>query len=402
MKIGSVKKYIMEIYNRDWFYRGAYANDGQTSILLIGSSGIGKSTAPFEAAMEIARELELEFVIYDDSRAEEILRNPDKYYVFVDLNLNQLEPSDLSGIPREVKITLGDNETVEGVQYVPFLWALCLSRAAGMLFLDEITNVQRLDVITAAYKVVLDRRSGFTQFCDGVMVVGAGNPPSESSAANLLPNPIANRFIIRYVDPAEIDGWAEWMDEHFSDRWDVRVLAYLNYFPIDFLKIPSETETLTNFPTQRSWSELSLLLKRINPQMWHDTAVGKIGPEAGDRLNAFLNIEVPDIERLFASPRDFVNLGMEQRYLASVFVGSFLKNRLSDSSIGNGREHDEEVAKAIPLLEVMGGEQRDFVVLSVMSCGEHRFRVVNNLTRSSRSMNELFSEVNALREQIEV
>jgi hypothetical protein len=94
--------------------------------------------------------------------------DPDKYFVYVDLRLTECEPSDLIGIPRDVD---------SSVQYKPLMWARCLSRSAGVLFLDELTNLQRPDVISACYKLLYDRKAGFTAFHEDVLVVAAGNTP---------------------------------------------------------------------------------------------------------------------------------------------------------------------------------------------------------------------------------
>lgn len=381
MKIEETKDCLTDIYKA-----------GGDSVLLIGSPGIGKSVSIKEAGQQIAQELSREFVDYDDSRANDILANPEKYFLYVDFNLNECEPSDLTGIPRE------DHQ---GVRYMPFLWALCLSHTPGILLLDELTNVQRLDVITASYKIVLDRRSGFTKFEDGVMVVAAGNSPEESSAANLLPNPIVDRFIIYNVQRPEVDGWMAWMNRTHPDMWDAKTLAYLKYFPDDFLKLPRETESLDNFPTPRSWTKMALLLEKINARRWDEMVIGSLGQEAGSRFSAFLKIEVPDIEQLLQNPSMFRDLNIEQRYLTSVLVGGFLKNKFSDPAMGNGRRQESEVEKALPLLEVMGDVQRDFVVLSIISCGEQRFHVVANLVRRDKSIGDFLTQVNLLREQVE-
>ena len=55
-----------------------------------------------EAARKIAKRLNKEFIQYDDDIAEKVLQNPEKYFVYIDLRLTELEPSDLSGMKRNV------------------------------------------------------------------------------------------------------------------------------------------------------------------------------------------------------------------------------------------------------------------------------------------------------------
>ena len=205
MKIGELATLIPELYRLD-----------KSSLLFLGPPGIGKSTGVNEAAEIIARELGKECISYSDQEAERILANPDKFFVNVDFRLTEAEPSDFLGIPRERN---------GAVAYHPLLWAMCLSKAAGILFLDEITNVQRLDVISATYKIVLDKRAGFTKFSNDVMVIAAGNNPEESTVANLHPAPLIDRVIIYPIEPASIIEWAGWMDANHA-TWDRRARGF--------------------------------------------------------------------------------------------------------------------------------------------------------------------------------
>ena len=84
----------------------------------------------------------------------------------------ECEPSDLLGIPKEVN---------GAVSFRPLLWARCLSKCAGLLLLDELTNVSRPDVISASYKLIFDRRAGFVKFHEDVFIIACGNRPEYSA-----------------------------------------------------------------------------------------------------------------------------------------------------------------------------------------------------------------------------
>ena len=122
MRVGKLKNKLLELYE----------SDPQTAVLLLGAPGIGKSETVREVAQEIARREGKEFIEYSDDVANEILRNPEKYFLLVDFRLSEVEPADLIGIPRVQEI---DNKPY--VQYVPLLWARCLQASSGILFLDE-------------------------------------------------------------------------------------------------------------------------------------------------------------------------------------------------------------------------------------------------------------------------
>ena len=147
-------------------------NHSRQSTLLLGPPGIGKSMSCWKLAEKLAKGAGKEFVDYDDDKAEMILEEPEKYFVFVDLRLTECEPSDLLGLPHKVN---------GSVMFSPLLWARCLNKSAGLLLLDELTNIQRPDLITVSYKLVFDREAGFTKFNEDVMIVSAGNRPEHSS-----------------------------------------------------------------------------------------------------------------------------------------------------------------------------------------------------------------------------
>jgi len=166
LKIGKLENYLTKLY------KVGPINHTRQSTLLLGAPGIGKSMSCWKLARRLARAVEKEFVDYDDDKAAMILENPDKYFVFVDLRLTECEPSDLLGLPHKIN---------GSVRFSPLLWARCLNKAAGLLLLDELTNIQRPDLITVSYKLVFDREAGFTKFHRDVMIVAAGNRPEHSS-----------------------------------------------------------------------------------------------------------------------------------------------------------------------------------------------------------------------------
>jgi len=143
MRISDLESYLAKVY------KAGYGNRGRVSLLLLGAPGIGKSLTCYALAQRIAKSLGKEFLDYNDDEAGKVLAEPDKYFVFVDFRLTECEPSDLLGIPKE---------TDGAVRFSPLLWARCLSKSAGLLLLDELTNVQRPDVITASYKLIFDRK----------------------------------------------------------------------------------------------------------------------------------------------------------------------------------------------------------------------------------------------------
>jgi MoxR-like ATPase len=295
-----------------------YMAKDRESILLLGPAGIGKSEVVKLAAIEIANELGKEFVEYNDDLADELLSNSDKYFVFVDIRLTEVEPSDLIGFPREE----------DGcVVYKPLKWGRVLQRCAGILFLDEITNVQRLDVQAAMYKLLLDRKVGFVPLNKDVLVIAAGNRPEDSSIAVQLPAPAINRVKRIKCKAPTLDEWINYMNMTYND-WDRRVAGFLKRFSQYFIQTP-DPETLEQFATPRKWTKLALISHKLTENELEVVADAEVGPEAAAHFMAFVKIKIPEISEILKNPRIFAELEEEQKYFAVVQMSSDLYHRLS-------------------------------------------------------------------------
>lgn len=382
MKIDQVRELIPHFYEAD-----------KSSVLLLGSPGIGKSTGVSEGARDIAKKLNREFVEYDDTRAPEILAHPERFFLLVDFRLTGTEPSDLQGFPKEIDVP----GIVGGaVVYKPLLWAVCLSKTAGILLVDELTNIQRLDVISAAYQIVLDLKSGFTRFSDNVMVIAAGNMPDESTVANLLPAPLTNRFTRYTIECSTVEKWAEWMDQNI-ENWDRRTLGYLMQFRDHFLKLPNEAETLENFPTPRAWTKMARLGLRLPEKFFLETAIGSVGEGVGREYAAFCSIDIPTPQEFIENPDLFRQIGTQRRgadsrYLASVMIGTYLGTRPTGETESNIlREMEKRAEKAVPLLRVITKTHAEFLVLACLSFGKDRIHVAKPMIKDKEIRDVLVS-----------
>ena len=279
------------------------------SILLLGPPGIGKSQSVLAYAKEEAERLGLKFAVYDETLTEDDLKST---YLYVDFRLTEVEPSDLLGLPQKLNGYM---------TYVPLKWAHMLTKAgAGLLFLDELTNVQRSDVIAAAYKIVLDRRVGFINLPATVRVIAAGNRPEHSSIAQELPAPLLNRFLTVNIMPPSVQDWVAYMTATYKDAWDTRVAGYLYAFKEDLYRPPQEAMTLEPYPTHRSWTMLSLALHNIQiADLKPKVAASYVGSEVAQRFSAFLKLNV-NVDELLANPEKFNDLNTEQRWLSIVML----------------------------------------------------------------------------------
>jgi len=310
----------------------------RSSVMLIGPSGIGKTVSGYEAALIIAKRLGRTLVEYDDSVAEEVLSNPDEYFIYHSLPLVECEPTDISGHPR-----LENGHA----KFFPFLWMTVMQKCPGMLVLDDFLDVQRPDLFSAAYKVTLERRFGFLKYNDGVMVVGASNTAEYSSLSNAMPAPLANRFIIIPVDPPTVDEWHRWMTDVYGDKWNKTCYVFLKRFESEgyILKVPPEPETVQNFPTHRTWTRAAVL-SYYGPCDFE----GLLGPEVGQKFEAFCKVNV-NIEEIIETPERWNSLELDAKYMACAMLASWLDQQKKD------------VTKALSLIDVITSDSREYFAL---------------------------------------
>jgi len=246
----------------------------------------------------------------------------------------------LLGIPKEIDGAVG---------FRPLLWARCLSKSAGLLLLDELTNVQRPDVITASYKLIFDRKAGFTKFHEDVFIIACGNRPEHSAVASMLPTPLISRLNVIDVEPSSVDEWSDWMTKNYGDGWDRRCYAFLKRFEDEnyLIKVPRQTETLDPHPTHRTWTSLATLMARGIQDK--DTIKGLIGYEVGTKFDAFLKVRV-DINELIREPQLFHELEFDAKYMVSVMLASWIS------------KHINSPTKVFPLIDEMSEEKRERLI----------------------------------------
>jgi len=383
MKISELKNYIVKHYFSERRKERRYG------LLILGAPGVGKSTVVEEAGRDIAKRLELEFlkvvvrwsprlrkfVINSSGELEidDVLANANKYFVFTDFRLSTIEPSDLSGIPR----------SRDGITYYdPLLWAVLHSASPGILFLDEITWIQREDVWAITPQLVLDKIAGLTKLSEDTLVIAAGNRPEDAGTiVRMLHNPLLNRFKIIKVSPAAIDEWAEWMNKRYGDEWDKRVYAFLVRFRDEnyFLRVPKEPEGLENFPTPRSWTWLALDLYQGFDGL--EDIIGLVGEEVGRKFHAFLQLSF-DIEDLISNPLKFESLSFDGKYMVPIMLANWIS------------QNAKNMHKAFPLIDKMSSVRHEFLVMTCMCMKRSMLsKFLWNLFQYNASYRDVLSDI---------
>jgi len=293
-------------------------------VLLLGPPGVGKSSVVKDFGRREAARMGREPIEYSDRVADAIMAQPRLYYVIHDIRLSEYVESDFLGFPRVGEVEVRTVEEVEGVEaagrfhahiaeYVPMKWALTFSRpgVAGLIFIDELTNVVKPELQSLAYKLVLDRKVGGLDIAPEVRIVGAGNTPDYSSIATLLPAPLASRFAIYYVSPPSVAQWMNYIRERRGGLHPA-IAGFLSRAAEHFLRTPDEPETLHNFPNPRSWDMLNSALlsigeeeaERLGPDGLQAIAQAYIGPQVAPEFVAFMLLGkyLPEYEEVAEDP----------------------------------------------------------------------------------------------------
>ena len=292
-------------------------------LFLIGAPGIGKTEIVRQKTVQMAKERGLKFVDLreaSDQELLEVMKNGEKHCVFYRIAAPHLLPEDL-GMP---------NKNVDGLKYAEIIPQKVLAvlsapnLACGVLFIDEITNVQREDVLTLLFTLILEKEaSWYLKLSRNVMVIAAGNPPEWSTVANPLPLPLRmGRLVPVRVAPPTVEAWIKHMDETYGNEWERVIGAYLMMYPGELISPPSDDDGFTAVPSPRSWTKLALLLPKLertaSREFIEQTIIGLVGPKAGVKVAALIFAKA-DVEGLvnavLSNPSTFAKFTETQKIL---------------------------------------------------------------------------------------
>jgi len=202
-------------------------------------------------------------------------------------------PEDLLGLPfREAGET----------RYAPPAWLARLSRpgATGVLVLDDLAAASPA-VQVAAFKLVLERRSGDCTLAPGVRIVATANRREDRSNATALPAALRNRMLILELD-VDLEGWCAWAA---SRALAPEIPAFLRFRPGHLSRLPKDADARGAFATPRAWESLALALPAARAtECVFEIAAGLVGEGAATELAAFLRLraELPDPKEVLFHP----------------------------------------------------------------------------------------------------
>jgi len=171
----------------------------------------------------------------------------------IDHRLSTSAPEDLSGLPKLTDTSAAfvpfDTFPTEDTPLPP-------GKQGWLLFLDEFNSASKA-VQAAAYKLVLDKMVGQFRLHPNVVIVCAGNLDTDRA----IVNPIGTAMQSRLIHLTMVLDHDEFMEDvAFPQKWDQRVIAFLNYKKSllhDFR--PDHNEK--TFCSPRTWDFVNKLIK---------------------------------------------------------------------------------------------------------------------------------------------
>lgn len=234
-----------------------------------------------------------------------------------------MDPTDVAGLP--VLKTLPNGESV--TSYALPEWFVEIRDYAlahpegGVIFIDEITTASP-PVQAALLTFIQDRRIGKTMLPENVLIIVAGNPPSQAADGNLLAPPTANRMIHFEHEPS-VQDWFEGMTSAWNKTVGAQELRMRGYV-VGFLR--EHTEIINNcpddpeeagqaWPSMRSWDNAARMLGQVQPAGGNREArneanslsslivKGAVGQKAGEEfMNWMKALSLPRYETVMADP----------------------------------------------------------------------------------------------------
>lgn len=237
--------------------------DARQPLMIWGPPGGGKSDIVAQTAARLGRKL-------------------------YDVRVALLDPVDLRGVP-SVK---------GGVTRWNIPAFLPSDGGPSLLFLDEL-NAGALDVQSACFQLVRDRKLGEYTLPDNCAIIAAGNRLEDKAAAKRMPSALSNRFVHLDLE-TDHNEFTKWAIDH-----DVAlpVISFIRFRPDSLMDFdPKERATAT----PRSWEFVSNIFKTEPPEETEfDEYAGAVGEGHAAEFTAFLRIwrNLPNLDGILMDPK---------------------------------------------------------------------------------------------------
>lgn len=211
----------------------------------------------------------------DLEKKKEVLRNPQNYFLVLELTSTELDRLDIKGIP-VAKKEKGEFEYTEYEKSLE-LYVLTRKGIEGFLFLDEV-NLGPTDVRSALLKLVQKRTVADDKLSPGLAIVAASNIPGQGGTdADVLSTAFLGRMTggigVLVSDP---DQWCDWAE---SVGVDERIVLFIKENPDDYFYTREDLETLRQeqrpFTSPRSLVAFSKVYNKALRDYYNAIKAGK-------------------------------------------------------------------------------------------------------------------------------
>lgn len=224
--------------------------------------------------------------------AEELQKKTGKKVNVTDVRLLLFSPVDLRGVP------VAD----EHRRFTNWLRPTIFNMDGGddtvnILFLDELSAAPQ-SVQTAAYQICLDRTVGEHKLPDNCIVIAAGNRTTDQSIAYKMPKALCNR-LMHFRIQTDFESWRLWA---VKNEIDSRIVGYLSFNNSKLCVEPESSDMA--YPTPRSWSFVSTLLKTMScgPADIHSVISACIGTDTAIEFETWCknNADFPSVKDIIS------------------------------------------------------------------------------------------------------
>jgi hypothetical protein len=306
------------------YYKTKTLRGKKLPLIIYGTFGVGKSTLIRDKAKEIAEKKSKELIEWNEitrDRKDEIVANPEKFFVLIDVRLSEFDSSDVKGLPDFTK----DKTAIEWK--IPYFAKLLANpQSDGILFFDEINLATPL-VISSTYKIIHDRVVNESKINDNWLILCAGNKDDDRAYTHELASPVKDRAGEVELLPAGIEDWTDWATENGLDS---RIIGFLNWKPSNLHKVNFEDGQ--KYTTERGWERLHSLIRSVTDFKELDLVSGTaIGEGIAREFVAFCKIkDSVDLDKIISNPNQLKSITETSiRY----FIVTALAERYKDKKV---------------------------------------------------------------------
>jgi len=276
---------MLKIDHQEMIEQVMKAYETQTSLFIMGGTGIGKSDTVYQAGEVLANRMNMDITTDLDAQDE---------FRIIDFRVADKRPADLRGLPD----LSGDKTVWQEPEFLP-------DEGKGIIVLEEF-NLADKSLQAPAYQLVLDRKMDSYKVPDGFAIVALGNRRKDKANVHELGLPLKNRFDWAELQPPDTEDWIDWA---MGNEIDSRVITFIKNNP-DFLYKPPIGDNSGDgrrkaFATPRGWERVSLKIQDEPDDNMLQYASTTVGKDIASQFASFVKLaEGYDIETILENPEE--------------------------------------------------------------------------------------------------